>query len=93
MTLRPSPVIALNRAIAIAQHKGPEQGLAAIRSIAGSERLRTYPFYPIALGEFEFQCGRHAVAQDHFTAALALARNRVEQRFIEQRIAACKCRR
>jgi RNA polymerase sigma factor (sigma-70 family) len=93
MTLRPTPVIALSRAIAIAQQKGPEQGLAAIRSIAGSERLQTYPFYPIALGEFEFQCGRHAVAQDHFAAALPLARNPVEQRFIEQRIDACKCRR
>jgi RNA polymerase sigma factor (sigma-70 family) len=91
MGIRPSPVIALNRAIAIAQLQGPEQGLAAIRSIAGCERLQTYPFYPIALGEFEFQCGRHASAREHFNGALTLARNPVEKRFIEQRIAACIC--
>jgi RNA polymerase sigma factor (sigma-70 family) len=93
LTIRPSPVIELNRAIAIAQQKGPEEGLEAIRSIAGSERLQAYPFYPMALGEFEFQCGRQAAARDHFTAALPLARNPVEQRFIEQRIDECNCRR
>jgi RNA polymerase sigma factor (sigma-70 family) len=89
MTIRPSPVIALNRAIAIAQQDGPEHGLVAIRAIAGCERLQTYPFYPIALGEFEYQCGRHAAARDQFTAALQLARNPSEKRFIEQRISAC----
>jgi len=89
LAIRPSPVIALNRAIAIAQHEGPERGLAALRAIPDRERLGTYPFYPIALGEFELQCGRQAAAREHFTAALPLARNPVEQRFIEQRIAVC----
>jgi RNA polymerase sigma-70 factor (ECF subfamily) len=91
MGIRPSPVIALSRAIAIAQQGGPEKGLAALRTIAGSERLDNYPFYPIALGEFEFQRGDHAAAREHFTAALARARNPAEQKFIEQRIGAC-CR-
>jgi len=89
MAIRPSPVIALNRAIAIAQHEGPERGLAALRAIPDRERLGAYPFYPIALGEFELQCGRHAAAREHFAAALPIARNPVEQRFIEQRIVAC----
>ena len=89
MALRPSPVIALNRAIAVAQHAGPEQGLAALRAIPDRERLGSYPFYPIALGEFELQCGRHAAAREHFIVALPLARNPAEQRFIEQRIGAC----
>lgn len=91
LEIRPSPVIALNRAIAIGQREGPEKGLAAIRSIAGRERLQRYPFFPIALGEYEFQCGRHGAAREHFAAALTLARNPVEQRFIEQRISACTC--
>jgi RNA polymerase sigma-70 factor (ECF subfamily) len=91
MSLRPSPVIALNRAIALAQCEGPERGLDALRSIAGSDRLRSYPFYPIALGEFELQRGHPAAAREHFTAALPLARNATEQQFIEQRIDAC-CR-
>jgi RNA polymerase sigma-70 factor (ECF subfamily) len=89
MVIRPSPVVALNRAIAIAQHAGPERGLAALRAIPDRERLGAYPFYPIALGEFELQCGRHAAAREHFIAALPVARNSVEQRFIEQRIVAC----
>jgi RNA polymerase sigma factor (sigma-70 family) len=89
MAIRPSPVIALNRAIAIAQHEGPERGLAALRAIPDRERLGAYPFYPIAFGEFELQCGRHAAAREHFTAALPVARNPVEQKFIEQRIVAC----
>jgi RNA polymerase sigma factor (sigma-70 family) len=92
MALRPSPVIALNRAIAVAQHDGPESGLAALRAIPDRERLRAYPFYPLALGEFELQCGRPAAACEHFSVALPLARNRAEQRFIEQRIATCRNR-
>ncbi len=89
MAIRPSPVIALNRAIAIAQCEGPERGLAALHSIADSERLENYPFYPLALGEFEFQRGRHIAARGHFAMALPLARNTTEQKFIEQRIEAC----
>ncbi len=89
MVIRPSPVIALNRAIAVAQHEGPQAGLAALHAIPDRKRLDTYPFYPIALGEFELQCGHRAAAREHFAAALPLARNPVEQRFIEQRIAAC----
>jgi RNA polymerase sigma factor (sigma-70 family) len=90
MAIRPSPVVALNRAIAVAQYEGPEQGLMALRTITGRERLVSYPFYPIALGEFEFQCGRHDAARRHFAAALPLARNPSEQKFIEQRLGACR---
>src|ERR1700741_1519018 len=45
LAIRPSPVIALNRAIAIAQYQGPEGGLAALRAIPDRERLGAYPFY------------------------------------------------
>jgi RNA polymerase sigma-70 factor (ECF subfamily) len=44
MALRPSPVVALNRAIAIGQHEGAERGLDAIRAIDNRDRLTTYPF-------------------------------------------------
>jgi RNA polymerase sigma factor (sigma-70 family) len=90
MALRPSPVVALNRAIAIAQREGPERGLEEIRAIPNADRLASYPFYHAALGEFEFQSGRPDVARDHFRAALALARNRTERRFLDQRIGACE---
>jgi RNA polymerase sigma-70 factor (ECF subfamily) len=89
MTIRPSPVVALNRAIAIAQLEGPERGLQAIEQITDRERLAAYPFYPAAMGELELRRGRSDSARKHFSAALALARNPMERRFLEQRVAAC----
>ncbi len=89
MTIRPSPVVALNRAIAVAQHEGPERGLASIGAIADRERLAGYPFYYAALGELELRRGRGETAREHFRAALALARNAMERRFLEQRMEAC----
>ncbi len=89
MTIRPSPVVALNCAIAIAQYEGPERGLEEIRSIADRDRLASYPFYHAALGEFELRSGKHEIARGHFRAALALARNPMERRFLEQRVLVC----
>jgi RNA polymerase sigma factor (sigma-70 family) len=89
LTIRPSPVVALNRAIAVAQHDGPERGLAEIRAIAGLDRLVSYPFYPATLGELELRSGRHEIAGAHFQAAVALARSPMERRFFEQRLGAC----
>ncbi len=90
MTLCPSPVVALNRAIAVAQHQGPQRGLEEIHGIADSDRLAAYPFYHAALGELELRSGRRRIARDHFRAAVACARNPMERRFLEQRVAACK---
>jgi RNA polymerase sigma-70 factor (ECF subfamily) len=90
MRIRPSPIVALNRAIAIGQHDGPERGLDALRAIDGSDRLKDYPFHPAALGEFELRRGRLNIAREHFLAALAVARNPVERRFLQQRVRACE---
>ena len=87
MAIRPSPVVALNRAIAIAQHEGPKRGLEEIHSISRSDRLATYPFYFAALGDLELRSGRREAANEHFRAALAVARNPMERRFLEQRVA------
>ncbi len=89
MTIRPSPVVALNRAIAVAQHQGPAQGLKEARAIQGSDRLAAYPFYAAALGELELRCGRRVEARDHFREAARLARSLMERRFLEHRVAAC----
>jgi RNA polymerase sigma-70 factor (ECF subfamily) len=89
MTIRPSPVVALNRAMAIAQHQGPARGLEAIRAIEGAERLARYPFYPAALGELELRIGRTDAARDHLRAARRLARNDGERAFLDRRIAEC----
>jgi len=85
----PSPIVALNRAIAVAQRDGPEPGLRAIEAIAGRERLEGYPFYHAALGELELRRGNGAMAKEYFNAAAGHARNAEETRFYESRIAAC----
>jgi RNA polymerase sigma factor (sigma-70 family) len=90
MTISPSPIIALNRAIAIAQFRGPASGLEEIRSIADRERLATYPFYFAAIGELELQRGRPETAREQFQTALALARNPMERQFLGRRVSACE---
>jgi len=89
MAIHPSPVIALNRAIAIAQLDGPERGLQAIRAIHDLHRLSSYPFYPAALGELELRMGNYPVAKTQFSAALSLARNPMERNFLQRRIDTC----
>ena len=90
MTMRASPIVALNRAIAIAQNEGPERGLEEIGAITDSHRLTSYPFYFAALGELHLHCGRHATAHEHFRTALALARNPMERRFLDERLRSCE---
>jgi RNA polymerase sigma-70 factor (ECF subfamily) len=87
--LAPSPVVALNRAIALAQVEGPERGLAEIAVIANRERLAAYPFYRAAMGELELRCGRYAEARQHFRIAVSIARNPAEKSFLERRERAC----
>jgi RNA polymerase sigma factor (sigma-70 family) len=90
MAIRPGPVVALNRAIAIAQRDGPERGLNAIRAIEEAERLAAYPFLPAALGELELRRGDPTAARGHFSDALGLARSPTERRFYARRIAVCE---
>jgi RNA polymerase sigma factor (sigma-70 family) len=90
MTIRPSPVVALNRALAISQLDGPERGLQELRAIADRDRLTDYPFYAAALGELELRCGRHELARLHFQTALALARSPMERRLLARRLDDCR---
>jgi RNA polymerase sigma factor (sigma-70 family) len=86
MRIRSSPVVALNRAIAIAQLEGPERGLQEISAIENSDRLAEYPFFFAAIGELELRRGNRHAACKHFRDALAVARNPMERRFLERRV-------
>jgi len=90
MVIHPSPIVALNRAIAVAQHEGSERGLDEIGVIEDRDRLAAYPFYSAALGELELRRGGLKTASEHFRAALALARNPMERQFLEERMNACE---
>lgn len=87
MAVAPSPVVALNRAIALAEGYGADRGLEALRGIDDSHRLAGYPFYWAAFGELELRRGDPAAASEHFRAAKAVARSDPERRFLEKRIA------
>ena len=89
MAVAPSPVVALNRAVAVAERDGAARGLEALHAIADRERLAAYPFYPAALGELELRRGEAGRAREHFRAALAVARNAAERRFLERRLLGC----
>ncbi len=89
MRIQPSPVVVLNRAVAIAQRDGPARGLDEIERIRDRERLREYPFYFIAIAEFELRLGRPEAARKSFTTALELARNPSERRFLRGRLRHC----
>jgi RNA polymerase sigma-70 factor (ECF subfamily) len=88
LRIRPSPVVALNRAIALAHTSGPDRAIEEIRAIAASDSLVSYPFLPAALGELELRAGRAEEARRHFEEAAALARNSAERRFLELRMGA-----
>jgi RNA polymerase sigma-70 factor (ECF subfamily) len=87
--LDPSPVVALNRAIAIAQIHGPAAGIDAVRAIRAREKLESYHLLHAVLGEFESRLGHHAAAVQHFRRALALAETSSEKAFLAQRLRDC----
>ena len=87
--LRPTPVVALNRAIAVGMAEGPEAGLRAIAAIEDRERLERYLFLPAAIAEFELRAGRPRSAGEHLRAAERLARNPAEKALVLRKLAAC----
>lgn len=90
LSIRPSPVVALNRAIALAEKEGPERGIEAIHAIPESQRLASYPFFPASLAELELRAGHADRARTHFEEAAALARNDMERRFLTTRASRCR---
>jgi RNA polymerase sigma-70 factor (ECF subfamily) len=89
LRVQPSPVVALNRAVAIAELEGPTKGLEAIAAITDTEPFRAYPFYAAALGELELRRGNRSVAREHFERAWSLARNAAERAYLARRLADC----
>ncbi len=84
---RPSPVVELNQAVAIAMVDGPEEGLRLIDSIAARGGLEGYRWLPTARGDLLRRLGRNAEAAREFRTALAATAVEAERRFLERRIA------
>ena len=85
--LAPSPVVALNHAVAVAMRDGPEAGLHLLDGIAGLER---YHLYHAGRADLLRRCGRTADAAAAYERALELAGNPVERRFLRERLDALR---
>jgi RNA polymerase sigma-70 factor (ECF subfamily) len=83
----PSPVVALNRAVALAMADGPAAGLAEIGELERDGRLASYRYLPAAKADLLRRLGRRAEAASAYQAALALAGNEAERDFLTRRLA------
>jgi RNA polymerase sigma factor (sigma-70 family) len=85
-TIWPSPVVALNRAVAIGMAQGPEAGLRAIEAISDEPELVGYRYLPAARADFLRRAGRHVEARTAYLEAIGLTDNAVEREFLTHRL-------
>lgn len=88
--LRPTPIVALNRAIALGRVEGPAPALRELEEIRKDGRLERYPFLEAAAGDLEQRAGNPDAAKVHFHRALALTRNGSERQVLENRLEALR---
>jgi RNA polymerase sigma-70 factor, ECF subfamily len=87
--LTPSPVVELNRAVAVAMASGPAAGLEIIDALVSEPSLKAYHLLPSVRGDFLFKLGRFAEAQLEFERAASLTRNTRERNLLLGRAKAC----
>lgn len=86
LALAPSPVVALNRAAAVAMRDGPEAGLALLADLADEPRLRDYSPYPAARADLLSRLGRLPEAATAYREALTLAGTDPEREHLRRRL-------
>ena len=84
--IQPSPVVELNRAVAIAMYEGPEQGLHLIDDLLAGEELANYPLAYSARADLCRRLGRLPEARASYEKALSLTRQEPERRFLSGRL-------
>jgi RNA polymerase sigma-70 factor (ECF subfamily) len=82
----PSPVVALNRAVAVSMVTGPEAALAEIEALERDGRLAGYRYLPATKADLLHRLGRDAEAAEAYQAALVLSDNAAEQEFLTGRL-------
>ncbi len=88
--LAPSPVVELNRAVAVSMASGPAAGLAIVDAIAAEPVLKSYHLLPSVRGDLLAKLGRNDEARAEFARAASLARNGRERELLLGRAAACR---
>jgi predicted RNA polymerase sigma factor len=86
----PSPVIELNRAVAVAMHQGPAAGLAIVDALRAHKALQRYQWLPSVRGDLLARLGRHAEACAEFDRAASLAGNERERALLLERAEAAR---
>jgi RNA polymerase sigma-70 factor (ECF subfamily) len=87
--LAPSPIVELNRAVAVAMAFGPAAGLELVDRLAPEPYLNSYHLLPSVRGDLLFKLGRFGEAQTEFARAAVLTRNARERELLLDRAAAC----
>ena len=87
LRLNPSPVVELNRAVAVAQAEGPEEGLRLLDDLEERGALASYHLLPAARADLLKKLGRFEEAAAAYRRALSLVANEPERRFLERRLA------
>jgi predicted RNA polymerase sigma factor len=87
--IMPSPIVELNRAVALAMAFGPAAGLELIDTLASEPSLKAYHLLPSVRGDFLFKLGRLAEAETEFARAASLTRNARERELLLDRARAC----
>jgi RNA polymerase sigma-70 factor (ECF subfamily) len=86
LRIQPSPVVELNRAVAVAMYEGPEQGLRLIENLLAREQLADYHLAHSARADLCRRLGRLPEARTSYERALALVRQEPERRFLARRL-------
>jgi RNA polymerase sigma-70 factor (ECF subfamily) len=84
-----SPVVELNRSVAVSMASGPAVGLEIIDTLVSEPSLKAYHLLPSVRGDFLFKLGRFAEAQEEFERAASLTRNARERELLFERVRAC----
>jgi predicted RNA polymerase sigma factor len=87
--LMPSPIVELNRAVAVAMASGPTAGLKIVDALVSEPSLKAYHLLPSVRGDFLFKLSRFAEAQAEFHRAASLTRNTRERDLLLVRAKAC----
>ncbi|HEY6123125.1 MAG TPA: RNA polymerase sigma factor [Steroidobacteraceae bacterium] len=88
LRITPSPIVALNRTVAIAMRDGPEAGLAQLDQLLAEGSLDGYQLAHAARADFCRRLGRHGEARDAYARAIKLTAQGPARRFLERRLAA-----
>ncbi|MDP9847462.1 RNA polymerase sigma factor (sigma-70 family) [Streptosporangium lutulentum] len=83
--LLPTPIVQLNRAVALGMAHGPQAGLALVDSLTGDPALQDYHLLPGVRGDLLVRLGRHEEARREFERAASLTRNVAERAFLRRR--------